>query len=166
MFQLKKAIFLPSFPLLVTILSPMTCAKVVNFACSRMGNAHSLAVGNAINEWWQKMIRGGHMSNKLSTEEKVCPWSTSYLPIASVSSLLSVICVLPSSLLLQANCPLFHFLLQGTKTRQRNFCVFLSNFQLIPSLSVYWSFWPRMQKQFASGIYVGLKSHLPPTPFQ
>lgn len=50
------------------------------------------------------MTRGGHISNKLSTEEKVCPWSTSYLPTASISSLLSVICVLPSSLLLQANC--------------------------------------------------------------
>lgn len=45
----------------------------------------------------KKMTRAGHISNKLSTDEKVCLWSTPYLPITSISYLLSVICVLPSS---------------------------------------------------------------------
>lgn len=60
---------------------------LTQFGCG--GTNHQLMNG-------EKIIRGGQISNKLSTEEKFCPLSKSYLPNVSIFSLLSSTCLLLS----------------------------------------------------------------------
>lgn len=153
MFQLKEAIFVPSFPLFVTILSPLICTNVVNFAWSRMGNAHSLAAGRAITSWWMvkkllevvtfptTVIQKRKSAHEVNLTYLLLLYFACFLPFVSYSHLFlysyTLIC----------------FTSSGVQRPGKEISMsFSQTFNLFFGLSLYWTLCPRIQKQFASGI--------------
>lgn len=153
MFQLKEAIFLPSFPLFITVLSPVICANVVNFAWRRTGNAHTVwLVGEQLpaDEWWKKLLEVVTFPTNLVQKRKCAhKVNLNYLLILHFLCFLSFV----------SYSHLYSYILVCFTSSSRvqrpgkEFSVsFSQTFNFFNALSLYWTFYPRIQKHFASGI--------------
>lgn len=146
MFQLKEAIFLPSFPLFITVLSPVICANVVNFA-RRTGNAHTVCqLMNGEKKWLEVVTFPTNLVQKRKYAHEV---NLNYLLILHFLCLLSFL----------SYSHLYSYILVCFTSSSRvqrpgkEFSVsFSQTLNFFNALSLYWTFYPRIQKHFASGI--------------